>query len=120
MTWDSFWTKMKRALRFGAGQAVDGLGEALRFLAPYAVRFILDAAAKRLSATAKREHVLDRLRDQVARAGIRLPKSVLELSLIGEYNRLKMEGLIPGKDPGPLLAALPKIRAALVAAIEPK
>jgi len=113
MTWDSWWQSMKRALRFGAGKAVDGLGEALRFLAPYATRLILDFAAKKLSGSMKRERVLERLRDQVARAGIRLPENIIGLSLEMEYARLKSEGLIPGKDPGPLLAALPKIRAAL-------
>jgi len=113
MIWDSFWTKVKRSLKWGASEAVDGLGEALRYLAPFATRLILDFAVKKLSSGMKRERVLERLRDQVARAGIRIPESVLSLSLEGEYNRLKSEGLIPGKDPGPLLAALPKIQAAL-------
>ena len=104
---------MKRALRFGAGKAVDGLEEALRFLAPYAVRFIFDEVASKISGAAKRERVLERLRDRAARVGINLPESVLSLSLEGEYNRLKAEGLIPGKDLSVLFAALPRIRAAL-------
>jgi len=113
MTWESFWAKMKRALRFGAGKAVDGLEEALRFLAPYCVRFILEAAALQLSGVLKRERVMERLRDAAARVGVTLPESTLELSLIGEYNRLRAEGLIPGKDYTALFAALPRIRAAL-------
>jgi hypothetical protein len=117
MTWAAFWQAMRRALKFGAGKAVDGLEEALEFLAPYAVRFILDVAASKLSGAAKRERVLERLRDRAARVGINLPESVLSLSLEGEYNRLKAEGKIPGKDYAALLAAIPKLEE-LVAGVK--
>ncbi len=107
------WNRIKRMFGLAAPKVVDALEMAIKFLAPYAARFILDMAVKKLGATAKRERVLERLRDQAAAAGIRLPDSILSLSLEAEYSRLKAEGLIPGKDPGALLAALPKIRKAL-------
>jgi len=57
--------------------------------------------------------VREQVRDALARHGLTIPESLLQLSIEEQYQRLKAEGKLPGSDYASLEALIPRLEAAV-------